>query len=115
MADKNHAEETREEAETDQGGKNENVNRKDQQKPNVCRRLDFGDSDCEKELNDLISLFNEDLERHRQKAMEKWNFDFENEIPLEGDWQWERVPVEPSDVKDIICTMENKHHGNRTV
>lgn len=31
------------------------------------------------------------LDESRQTAQERWNFDFENEIPLEGDWEWERI------------------------
>lgn len=103
MADDNHH----------QRKENEDVNQ-NRQKSSVCRRLDFG-SDHEKELNDLMSLSYEDLERHRQKAIEKWNFDFENEVPLEGDWQWEKIPVQNLEAKEVICTLEKEHHENRTV
>uniref|UniRef100_V5IAH7 Cyclin-dependent kinase inhibitor n=1 Tax=Anoplophora glabripennis TaxID=217634 RepID=V5IAH7_ANOGL len=111
MADNNHAEEAKEDS--NQRGKGDDVNHS-RQKPSVCRRLDFG-SDHEKELNNLLSLSNEDLERHRHKAIDKWNFDFENEVPLDGDWQWEKVPVQPSEVKEVICTLEKERHENRTV
>lgn len=108
MADKNHAEEAKEEAATERGATN-------RRKPNVCRKLDFGGDSNDKGLNDPMALSEEDLEQHRQRAIEKWNFDFENEVPLEGDWQWEKVPVEHPDVKEVICTMESKYQGNRTV
>lgn len=30
-------------------------------------------------------------ETDREAAKRKWNFDFEREVPLEGDWEWEKV------------------------
>ncbi|KYB27934.1 Cyclin-dependent kinase inhibitor 1-like Protein [Tribolium castaneum] len=57
---------------------------------NVRRRL-FQSEENENVHPDLIDL----LEESRQRAAEKWNFDFVNEVPLEGDWEWERVPPTP--------------------
>lgn len=49
-------------------------------------------------------------EEHRLEQMARWNFDFENEIPLTGDWEWERVtPVAPSvNHKEKICALDKK-------
>ncbi|KAL1505406.1 hypothetical protein ABEB36_004979 [Hypothenemus hampei] len=31
------------------------------------------------------------IETTMLEQMARWNFDFEHEIPLEGDWEWEKV------------------------
>lgn len=56
----------------------------------VPRRLLFGATTTQPSgpPQDLSQTTKEEL---RQRQMEKWNFDFVNEIPLEGDWEWERV------------------------
>lgn len=69
------------------------LNGREHRRPHVCRRL-FADEigPQQESLNDNTS--NEIIERLRQEAMEaseKWNFDFINERPLEGNWVWERV------------------------
>ncbi|XP_023030171.2 uncharacterized protein isoform X1 [Leptinotarsa decemlineata] len=81
----------------------------------VRRRLDFGcdnSGDAEQELCLPLEVSQSD----RQKAIEKWNFDFENEVPLEGDWIWEKVPAEePCENLQVISSMEEKQVDNRSV
>ena len=65
-------------------------------KPHVCRRLNFGDEEeHEDPTSQQRNVLEEEMRRHLQNAREKWNFDFENEVPLEGQWQWEPVQSEP--------------------
>ncbi|KAJ8919339.1 hypothetical protein NQ315_003923 [Exocentrus adspersus] len=119
MEDKDHAHTTKEELNHKQKDKDltklpPKNNQSAQQKPNVCRRLDFG-TDAEEGTEDFAFLLDEDLEQRKQTAREKWNFDFENEVPLEGDWEWERVPTQPPETKEVVYSMEKKNHDNRTV
>lgn len=81
----------------------------------VRRRLDFGPAESEEEL--LRRLQGEGQENERRKAAEKWNFDFENEIPLPGDWEWEKLAIhEPiANSKDVIESTKDKHKENRNV
>ncbi|XP_034978384.1 cyclin-dependent kinase inhibitor 1 isoform X2 [Zootoca vivipara] len=52
----------------------------------LCRNL-FGPVDHDQLQKDFQSLMKAQLEEARQK----WNFDFESETPLEGDYKWEKV------------------------
>ncbi|XP_077190457.1 cyclin-dependent kinase inhibitor 1 isoform X2 [Paroedura picta] len=52
----------------------------------LCRNL-FGPVDHEQLQNDFQSLMKAEWEEARCK----WNFDFETETPLEGDYKWEKV------------------------
>jgi len=76
-----------------------------QPKPPVCRRLVFdeesngddgaGPGDIDGHYIDSIE---EEMRRDLQAAIEKWNFDFKNDVPLEGQWEWEPVlQAEPTD------------------
>lgn len=40
-----------------------------------------------------INVLQEEMRRDLQTAKQRWNFDFENEVPLEGQWEWEPVLV----------------------
>lgn len=60
---------------------------------NVRRRL-FQDQE-ENDNNGNIDLGV--TVQNNEAAQQKWNFDFVNEVPLEGDWEWERVSPETSD------------------
>ncbi|XP_044749893.1 cyclin-dependent kinase inhibitor 1B-like [Coccinella septempunctata] len=90
----------------------------------VRRRLDFGDEpvpsqchqsdlvDCEEAmamLDPVISRSNE--------ASAKWNFDFANEVPLEGVWEWEKVESRSQqDYKELTIVRENKEGDeNRSI
>lgn len=82
----------------------------------VRRRLFFEPGEPnEEDLIDELQSTNQDEERRR--ALEKWNFDFENEIPLRGDWEWEKVvnrePVPNS--KEVLVTTKEKLRENRNV
>ncbi|XP_006125354.1 cyclin-dependent kinase inhibitor 1 isoform X2 [Pelodiscus sinensis] len=52
----------------------------------LCRNL-FGPVDHEQLQNDFQDL----MRRHLEEAQHRWNFDFEMETPLEGEFKWERV------------------------
>lgn len=52
----------------------------------VCRNL-FGPVDHQELQNDLEDL----LRQHLEEAQQRWNFNFETETPLEGQFKWERV------------------------
>ncbi|KAG5887506.1 hypothetical protein JTB14_036229 [Gonioctena quinquepunctata] len=90
----------------------------------VRRRLDFGFHDSEdpnqasedpNQSSAGLYLPPEVTEKERQRAREEWNFDFENEVPLEGDWVWERVPVAPPETTQVVSTLKEKHVDNRSV
>uniref|UniRef100_A0A8D0H146 Cyclin dependent kinase inhibitor 1A n=1 Tax=Sphenodon punctatus TaxID=8508 RepID=A0A8D0H146_SPHPU len=52
----------------------------------LCRNL-FGPVDHEQLQSDFQDLMRQQL----QEAQCRWNFDFETETPLEGNFKWERV------------------------
>ncbi|XP_061488431.1 cyclin-dependent kinase inhibitor 1 [Rhineura floridana] len=52
----------------------------------LCRNL-FGPVNHEELQKDFQSLMRAQLE----EAQQKWNFDFEAETPLEGNYKWEKV------------------------
>lgn len=82
---------------------------------NVRRRLDFGPSEIDEGL--LQKLQGENQLRERQKSLEKWNFDFENEVPLTGDWEWEKVTSdeEVQNATEVLSSLKNKPKDNRNV
>ncbi|CAH0560382.1 unnamed protein product [Brassicogethes aeneus] len=49
------------------------------------------DENIAEHFNALVERTAQELAQEMQMAREKWNFDFENETPLEGDWEWEKV------------------------
>lgn len=55
----------------------------------VCRNL-FGPVDHEELSREMKSKLREISERDQQR----WNFNFEANTPLDGDYQWEEVPVD---------------------
>jgi hypothetical protein len=72
-----------------------------QPKPHVCRQLVFdedgngddgaaaaGPSDID---GHFIDNFQEEMQAQLQAAIDFWNFDFKNDVPLEGRWKWEPV------------------------
>uniref|UniRef100_A0A8C8K7V9 Cyclin-dependent kinase inhibitor domain-containing protein n=1 Tax=Oncorhynchus tshawytscha TaxID=74940 RepID=A0A8C8K7V9_ONCTS len=59
----------------------------------VCRNL-FGPVDHDKLNRDMKSKMREISYRDQQK----WNFNFEAEVPLPGDYVWEETPVDTSPV-----------------
>lgn len=55
----------------------------------VCRNL-FGPVDHDELSQDMKAKMREISEHDQQR----WNFDFEADTPLDGDYKWEEVPVE---------------------
>lgn len=84
-------------------------------KSNVRRRLDFGPGEVDE--NSTLKFQSDDQDKERRRTLEKWNFDFENEVPLAGDWEWEKVtPVEPvPKSKDVLVSIKDKTKGNRNI
>lgn len=75
-----------------------------EQKPRVCRRLNFDDvqnpgeaatgtSEGPQMGNESLNI-EEEIRSHIETAKLKWNFDFEKEVPLDGRWIWEKVGSE---------------------
>uniref|UniRef100_A0A8C8BAP1 Cyclin dependent kinase inhibitor 1A n=1 Tax=Otus sunia TaxID=257818 RepID=A0A8C8BAP1_9STRI len=52
----------------------------------LCRSL-FGPVDHHELQNEFEGM----LKQHLEEARQRWNFDFETETPLEGQFKWERV------------------------
>jgi hypothetical protein len=75
-------------------------NMESQPKPHVCRRLVFDEKangDDAAGPGDTDNL-EEEMRRDLQAAIDRWNFDFQNDVPLEGQWEWEPVlQAEPTD------------------
>lgn len=59
----------------------------------VCRNL-FGPVDHDELSRDMKDKLREISERDQQK----WNFNFEANTPLDGDYEWEEVPVDKTPV-----------------
>uniref|UniRef100_A0A8D0E6X6 Cyclin dependent kinase inhibitor 1A n=1 Tax=Salvator merianae TaxID=96440 RepID=A0A8D0E6X6_SALMN len=78
----------------------------------LCRNL-FGPVDHEQLQKDFQSLMRTQLE----EAQQKWNFDFEKETPLEGDYKWEKVSCLHSlPSQDLLsCTKENSCSGEKSL
>lgn len=51
-----------------------------------------------------------------KEAQQKWNFDFETETPLEGNYKWEKVShvnlLPPQDL--MSCSKENNCTGEKS-
>ncbi|XP_007546835.1 cyclin-dependent kinase inhibitor 1C-like [Poecilia latipinna] len=60
-----------------------------QRRTGVCRSL-FGPVDHDELSRDVKAKLREISERDQQR----WNFNFEDNTPLEGDYEWEEMPVE---------------------
>ena len=54
-------------------------------KPRVCRKL-FSDVKSSNE-----EMPNKEIRIISQENVKKWNFNFDEELPLVGDWLWEKV------------------------
>ncbi|KAF2882340.1 hypothetical protein ILUMI_23824 [Ignelater luminosus] len=54
-----------------------------------------------------VNAIAELLKDHAAEAREKWNFDFENETPLEGEWEWEKME-NPENSEDL-GNQESNH------
>ncbi|KAM4734354.1 cyclin-dependent kinase inhibitor 1B [Anableps anableps] len=60
-----------------------------QRRTGVCRSL-FGPVDHDELSRDVKAKLREISERDQQR----WNFNFEDNTPLEGNYEWEEMPVE---------------------
>jgi len=81
-----------------------------QPKPHVCRQL-FADEERKGDDDDdhhsagtgdidghYVNSLEEEMRRDLQAKIDYWNFDFQNDVPLEGPWVWEpMVQAEPTD------------------
>nr|XP_020651152.1 cyclin-dependent kinase inhibitor 1 isoform X1 [Pogona vitticeps] len=76
----------------------------------LCRNL-FGPVDHEQLQKDFQSLMRVQLE----EAQQKWNFDFETETPLEGNYKWEKVShLNLLQSQDLLSpTKENSCAGEK--
>ncbi|XP_068623184.1 uncharacterized protein [Battus philenor] len=54
----------------------------------VRRRLFSEDCLVQAQIDNVINILQESTAREKVEKMHKWNFDFENEIPLEGTYEW---------------------------
>ncbi|XP_057655136.1 uncharacterized protein LOC130893232 isoform X1 [Diorhabda carinulata] len=103
-SDKNNAVSSETQSEKSKLEKNNGVNGLN----HVCRTIDFGDSSS---IDDMFASYDE---TQRQQQREKWNFDFANEVPLEGDWEWERVPAESPKAQVVVSSLK-KNRESRNV
>lgn len=57
-------------------------------------------------------IFNEELEKHQEKATKKWGFDFRNGSPLSANSQfiWERVSTQESCIAPEMYTLTRVAH-----
>ncbi|KAL8168497.1 UNVERIFIED_CONTAM: hypothetical protein K2H54_000504 [Gekko kuhli] len=78
----------------------------------LCRNL-FGAVDHEQLQNDFQSMMKAELE----EAQRKWNFDFETESPLEGDYKWEKVShIEVLSPQELLShSKENSCVGDKSL
>ncbi|XP_054836901.1 cyclin-dependent kinase inhibitor 1 [Eublepharis macularius] len=78
----------------------------------ACRNL-FGPVDHEQLQNDFQSLMKAEWE----EAQRRWNFDFETETPLEGDYRWEKIShinvLSPQDL--LSYSKENSCAGDKSL
>ncbi|CAD6237160.1 GSCOCG00002172001-RA-CDS [Cotesia congregata] len=85
---------------------------------NVRRRL-FTDTDDNQENNEEEkttqgnddNLANRLIEETRFEAKERWNFDFEKDEPLNGQWEWVKIDEEFSDRNPPA--LGNSHNNTR--
>ncbi|VVC98716.1 unnamed protein product [Leptidea sinapis] len=69
---------------------------------NPARRRLFAPDDATEEatVDNLANILQESIIRDRIEKSKKWNFDFENEKPLDGKYEW--VKCETSDTNSWI-------------
>lgn len=86
----------------------------------ACRRLfqsndDENDADQMAESNqNFANNFIEELKRQRNEMTRKYNFDFENEVPLEGNYVWEPIETQPSHPNPPVQTIPQQSDSNKT-
>ncbi|XP_042656201.1 cyclin-dependent kinase inhibitor 1 [Tyto alba] len=75
----------------------------------VCRNL-FGPVDHQQLQNDFEDLLRQQLE----EAQQRWNFNFETETPLEGQFKWERVFLAEQPPQEIHSLVKATSSENRS-
>lgn len=86
-------------------------------RPTVRRKLfgsvdDLSNSTTTSSISNCTAALQENFENmlaeSRNQDKEKWNFDFENEQPLDGQWQWEKLDNSNSStvrgIESFACT-----------
>ena len=79
----------------------------------LCRQL-FGPIDHSQTQTDL----KRELAKMNQEATLKWNFDFENDKPLEGNYLWRRIRSKESSTKassSSVCCKTEESNSSRDV
>ncbi|XP_054032546.1 cyclin-dependent kinase inhibitor 1 [Dryobates pubescens] len=77
----------------------------------VCRNL-FGPLDHQQLQNDLKDL----MRQHLEEAQQRWNFNFETETPLDGQFKWERVfqAEQPTqEAHSLVSAIRTEQRGSR--
>ncbi|XP_017770771.1 PREDICTED: uncharacterized protein LOC108558382 isoform X2 [Nicrophorus vespilloides] len=66
---------------------------------NVARRLNFSDNeDANSSSKDTTETFLVDsITSSCNEARDRWNFDFKEEKPLDGNWEWSEVKANSND------------------
>lgn len=80
-------------------------------KNNACRKL-FQDDSEPTLLHNLENETNELHDRNLEEAKLKWNFDFKNGVPLEGDWVWEKVEENRGNAYGLEEECKENHKPN---
>lgn len=75
----------------------------------VCRSL-FGPVDHQQLQNDLEDL----LRQHLEEAQQRWNFNFETETPLEGQFKWERVCLAEQPPQEVHSLVRSPSSESRS-
>jgi hypothetical protein len=89
-------------------------------KPSACRRLDFDVVDnsaagvtetpeLRPEIgNDNLKNPEFELRSYLEKKKRQWNFDFVNEVPLNGKWEWIKVEASEPPTVEGQADAENE-------
>ncbi|XP_014803905.1 PREDICTED: cyclin-dependent kinase inhibitor 1 [Calidris pugnax] len=75
----------------------------------VCRNL-FGPVDHQQLQNDYEDMLRQQLE----EAQQRWNFNFETETPLEGQFKWERVFLTEQPSQEVHSLVKVTGSESRT-
>ncbi|XP_046835291.1 UPF0329 protein ECU05_1680/ECU11_0050-like isoform X2 [Vespa crabro] len=57
--------------------------------------------------DNVANCFFEEVRKHREEAKKRWNFDFEKEIPLPGNYQWVKLDRDGNEIP-MITEAQNK-------
>ena len=66
-----------------------------------ARRCLFGAPD-EEQADQMATAMQEEMKNQAEEMKQKYNFDFENETPLEGRYQWEKAEQESEKKKERV-------------